>query len=269
MRAVVHAVEEDLGARAMGQRRGGGDVDDGAERVRGDGAGDEPGPRRKQRSEIVDVQPSIVPHAPEDDACADRLERHPGRDIGVVVEVAHDDLVACAEIVPDAEADEADEAGRVEPERHLVRIAGVEKVGHRGAGRSDARVHRHALAVSPATLDVMVDKMVVDRIEDGLWHLGAGGIVEEDEVGIVGEGGKAAACVCETRDGRVGDRRLVDRHWSLLDNSFKPKGTEGAVNPLQVDAAARANSTRHRRSRSPATANRPAHKPIQTPAACS
>ncbi len=127
MRAVMDAIDEELGPDRMGRLRHRRDIDERAERVRGRRAGDEPRPVAEQGHEVFDVQGAALPHPPPDDAGPHGFERRPGRDIGVVVEVRHDDLVTRAEPLRDAEADEADEGGRVHAEADFGRVVGVQE----------------------------------------------------------------------------------------------------------------------------------------------
>ena len=67
---------------------------------------------------------AVVAHAPPDEFCTAQFERQPCRDIGVVIHVSDDDLVALLQHLADAEADETDERGRIHAEADFLRIAG-------------------------------------------------------------------------------------------------------------------------------------------------
>ena len=58
------------------------------------------------------------------------------------------------------------------------------------AGASDGVVRLHAIRVASASLHIAVQKMAVDRVEDDLRNLRAGGVIEEDEGGLLIERGK-------------------------------------------------------------------------------
>ena len=71
------------------------DVDEAAGGIRSHRACHEPRAFGQQRFEIGRTQPSEWVggvHAPPDDARAGALQRQPGRDVGLVIELADDDL---------------------------------------------------------------------------------------------------------------------------------------------------------------------------------
>ena len=182
VRPVVHAIEEHFRAGRMRDPGHRSDVDDRADRMRRHRAGDEPRALRHQRPEIVDMQIAVLAHAPPDDLRAGRLQRQPGGDVGVVVHVGDDDLVALAEHLADAEADQPDERGGVHAEADFGRAVGIDQQRHALARLGDRLVDLDAAAVAAAALDIVVDEMVGHRVEHALRDLRAGGVVEEDEV---------------------------------------------------------------------------------------
>ena len=66
--------------------------------------------------------------------------RPPGRDVRLVVEAGHDDLVAGLERRPDRPADVERQRRHVGAELDLVRRGGTEEVGDRGVGLGGHRV---------------------------------------------------------------------------------------------------------------------------------
>ena len=66
----------------------------------------------------------------------------------------------------------------------------VDEDAHAVTSASDGVVHLDAFGVAPASLHVVVQKMVVDRVEDDLRNLRAGGVIEKDEGGLLIERGK-------------------------------------------------------------------------------
>ena len=161
-------------------------VDAGTECVRCQGAGRKPGSPGQQRLEILRVQrwtePGIVgADAPPFDLSPCRLERKPGRDVGVVVQVGDDDLATFAERLAHREAHEPDERGGVQPEGDLGRIRGIDEGGDAGARPGDAFVHVARALVGGAALDLPVQHVIGDGIDHGAWQLRAGRVVEEQE----------------------------------------------------------------------------------------
>ena len=181
VRAEMDAVDEDLGAGFVREPRGGRDVDDRADGMGGLGAGDEARPVRQQRPEVVGVEVAVLAHAPPDEFRAGLLQREPGGDVGVVVHVGDHDLVALLEHLPDAEAHQADERGRIHAEADFGGIRRVDQRGDAFARFRDARVDGAALVVASAALDVVLDQVMGDRVQHRLRDLRSGRIVEEDE----------------------------------------------------------------------------------------
>ena len=156
-------------------------------------AGDEPRALRDQRAQIVDMQIAVLAHLPPFELRAGRLQRQPGGDVGVVVHVGDDDLVTLAEHLADAEADQADERGRVHAEADLGRVARVDQQRDAFARIGNRLVDLDAVAVAAAALDVVVDQMAGHRVEHALRDLRAGGVVEEDEIAGPLQGGEHRA----------------------------------------------------------------------------
>ena len=87
-----------------------------------------------------------------------------------------------AEHLADAEADQADERGRVHAEADFGRVGCVDQQRHAFARIGDRLVDLDAVAVASAALDIVLDQMAGHRVEHALRDLRAGGIVEEDEI---------------------------------------------------------------------------------------
>ena len=93
----------------------------------------------------------------------------------------------------DAEADQADERGGVHAEADFGRIVGVDQQRHAFARIGDRLVDRDAAAIAAAALHIVRDQMVGHRVEHALRDLRAGGIVHEDEIAGLLQGGKHGA----------------------------------------------------------------------------
>ena len=123
----MHAVEKDLAACGVHQIGRATDVDERAERIRRHGAREQARLRRNQLRQVFQIEVAVIAQPPPAKAGAERCEREPGSNVCFVVEVGDDDLVALAQGLADGEADQADERGRVQAERDLVRIAGIDQ----------------------------------------------------------------------------------------------------------------------------------------------
>ena len=145
-------------------------------------AGDEARALGYQRAQIVDMQIAVLAHPPPFELRAGRLQRQPGRDVGVVIHVGDDDLVTLAEHLADAEADQADERGGVHAEADFGRAVRIDQQRHAFARVGDRLVDLDAVAIAATALDVVLDQMAGHRVEHALRDLRAGGVVEEDEI---------------------------------------------------------------------------------------
>ena len=107
-------------------------------------------------------------------------ELEPGRDVAVVVEPRHDDLVAGLELPADRPREREVERGHVRAEDDLLRAAAEE----RGAGPArlvDERLGHPARLVGPADVGVRLAQVPRDRVDHLVRHLRAARPVEEDE----------------------------------------------------------------------------------------
>ena len=163
-------------------------------------AGDEPGAIGDQRAQIVDMKVAVLAHAPPFELGAGRFQRQPCGDVGVVIHVGDDDLVAFLKHLADAEADQPDERGGVHAETDFRRAVGVDQQRHAFARIGDRLVDGDAAAVAAAALHIVRDQMVGHRVENALGDLRAGGVVHEDEVAGPPQGRKHGA------DGFDGER---------------------------------------------------------------
>ena len=147
---------------------------------------------RDQRLQIVDMQIAVLAHAPPFELRARRLQRQPGRDVGVVVHVGDDDLVArpVASIWPMPRLTRRMNEVAFMPKQISAGLQRVDQQRHALARIGDALVDRDAAAVAAAALDVVRDQMVGHRVEHALRDLRAGGIVQEDEVAGLLQGRK-------------------------------------------------------------------------------
>ena len=126
-----------------------------------------------------------------------RSSRHgePGRDVRVVVEPRHEDLVAGAQAVARERAREAEvERRHVRPEADLLR--GRAEEARRGRARViDERVGGHARRERSAGVRVrlLVGRRTM-RLDDRVGHLGSGRPVEERGRGRPGRGSARGSC---------------------------------------------------------------------------
>ena len=105
------------------------------------------------------------------------LQRPPGRDVCVVIELRDDDLVARAPAAPESTCEMEGQRRHVGAEGHLIGT-GAEQVGERFASAGQDRVGLAAARVSPVSIGVVMQQILGDRIADGARHLGAAGAVE-------------------------------------------------------------------------------------------
>ena len=186
VRSIVNAIENDLSAGGVRQLGNGSDIDNGTECMGGNRAGNKTGLRGEERREVLNVKVVIFTHLPPDNPGPFALKLQPCGDIGFVVEVRDDDLVAGLEGATDREAEQTKERRGVHAESDLVAIARVDQSGDALAGARDGCVDFHALGVASAALHVAVQKMTIDRVENDLGNLRASAVIEEDEAWLLG-----------------------------------------------------------------------------------
>src|SRR6202790_1383920 len=116
-------------------------------------------PRGKQWLEIVEVQAPVLAHVPPAEHRALLLQSHPGCDVGLVVQIAYDDLPAVRESLTEREAHQANEGCRIHAEGDLVRVGGVQERGDSLPGAGDFRIYLPAFAVAAPALDVAPEQM--------------------------------------------------------------------------------------------------------------
>ena len=69
----------------------------------------------------------VFTHFPPDNLCSLPLKLQPGSDIGFVVHVGNNNLVAGLKRAPDRQAEQAQKRCRIHAEGNLVRVAGVDQ----------------------------------------------------------------------------------------------------------------------------------------------
>ncbi len=123
VRRVVDGVDPGERARLVRERGDPGHVADRPDGVRGPGERDDAGLVRELPLQVVEVERAVLADVHEADGEAAVLRhRQPGRDVGVVVEPRHEDLVAGAQVLARERAREAEvERRHVRPEADLLR----------------------------------------------------------------------------------------------------------------------------------------------------
>jgi hypothetical protein len=186
----VNAIENDLSTDGVRQLGNDSDIDNGTKRMGSNRAGNKTGLRGEERRQVLNVKVVIFTHIPPDNPGPFALKLQPCGDIGFVVKVRDDDLVAGLECATDRQAEQTKERRCVHAESDLVAIAGVDQSGDALAGSSDGCVDFHAPGVASAALYVAVQKMTIDGVENALGNLRASTVIEEDEAWLLGEGRK-------------------------------------------------------------------------------
>ena len=144
---------------------------------------DEPGARVKLALELIQHQFASVVHRPDSQyratALAQQLPRH---DVGVVLHLGDEDLVAGLETLPKARCHEVDGLGRTAYEYDLFAACRVDEALHRISRRLVGVGGLLAQAVY-TTVNVGIELRVVARltIEHALRLLAGGGVIEVHE----------------------------------------------------------------------------------------
>src|SRR5262249_6142574 len=118
------------------------------------------------------------------------LQRQPGSDVSLMIEIGHDDFATVFQRLAYGQADQAHERSRVHAEGDFVGMARVDQQRHALSIARDGFVDLLRLAVAPASLHVAMKKMISHRIQHAFGRLSAGRIVEKDKLTL--ERGKRA-----------------------------------------------------------------------------
>jgi hypothetical protein len=163
-----------------------GDVGRRADRVGCDREGHHSSAARQLRLQVVEIERQVVVHARKAHDDAEVMgELEPGGDVGVVVELGADDLVARLQRPRERPRQEKVQGGHARPERDLVRMAGEEPAG-RHAGLFDQLDRVKTRLVRRADVRVVLAEVVRDRVDHLVRALGATGAVEEHERAVQG-----------------------------------------------------------------------------------
>ena len=126
------------------------------------------------------------------------LQRAPGGDVRVVIEIGDDDLIAGAPAAPEGARQMEDARRHVVREGDLAR-GGIEEVGDRGARGQEHRIGLIGGGVRPMGVRVVMQQIVAHRIDDRLRDLRAPRPIEVgDGVAVVLalQRGEARADLC-------------------------------------------------------------------------
>jgi len=182
MRRQVHRIDPHARAGGVSSLGDAPHVVHRAERVRGIPHGDEPSTLAEQPLESIEIESPLLDrdgNAPNDDAPLFEIE--PRADIGVVIEIAHDDLVPRAQRTRDGVTEGVRERRHVRPEDDLVRRRATEERRAQQPGARHQRVRALAGEERAVHVGVGPREIVAHRLLDLARHLGAGGIVEEGD----------------------------------------------------------------------------------------
>ena len=147
----------------------------------------------------------------------------PRRDVPVVVEPCHDDLVSFTPLTRDGPGEREVERGHVGAEDHLVRRAAEEGSG--GQPRvGDEPLGAPAGLVRAADVRVRLAQVGRDRVDHFVGDLRAAGAVEEGEVTLEGrEAGPSGDDI--EREHAHGATLAIGR----IDPCFRPAGVQGSL----------------------------------------
>jgi len=184
VRRVVDRVHPGEGAGLVRQLGDPGDVDERADRVRGPGERDHARALGELRSEVVEVERGVVADVGEADAQIEiPRQLEPGRDVAVVVQPGHEDLVAGRELPGRSPREREVERRHVGAEDDFLSAA-AEEASRSPAGLIDQQVGAAARLEGAADVRVRLAQVAGDRVHDLVRHLRAPGAVEEGELAV-------------------------------------------------------------------------------------
>jgi hypothetical protein len=155
------------------------DVDERTDRVRGPRERDNARAVREQRLEVLEIQRRIVADLREEHAQVEVVgELEPGRDVGVVVELRDDDLLARGQLPPERAGEREVERRHVRPEDHFAVVA-AQKLSARAPCFRDELIAAAARFERPAEVCIRLTQVSGDRVDDDVRNLRAARPVEE------------------------------------------------------------------------------------------
>ncbi len=111
------------------------------------------------------------------DAAALLLERAPGRDVRMMVQLRDHDFVARSVAAAERAREVEGERGHVRAEGDLVR-RGIQKIRQRRASRIDDGVRFLARRISPMGIRIVMQQIIAHRCDHDPRHLRAAGAIE-------------------------------------------------------------------------------------------
>src|SRR6266480_861116 len=210
VRPVVDGVDPRDGAGLVRELGHAGHVHERADRVRGPREGDNAGAVGQLRGEILEVERRVITDVREANDQAEVVrELQPRRDVPVVIEPRHDDLVSLAPFTGGRPGKGEVERRHVGAEDHLVRRAADEGCG-RESRVGDEPLRTPARLVGAADVRVRLAQVGRDRVDYLVRNLCAARAVEEGEIAL--EGRKACPSGTDVeRDYAHGPTLATDR----------------------------------------------------------
>ena len=215
------AIDQHRDAAGMGELDDLLDRDDGAERVRHLGDGDDLGARAEQLFEFVEEEIAvIIDRRPFDDGAAALAVEMPGHDVGMVLQDGEHDLIALVDHqAAKALGHEIDGLGGVAGEDQLILGRRIEKAAHAFAGILEALGCRVGKEMQAAMdIGIFLGVALHDGIKHGLGLLRRGGIVEIDQrlaIDLARQDREVAADLASTSSTARSDARLRAICWRI------------------------------------------------------
>ena len=183
MRGVGDAVHDNLAAGGVhhgGHRL---DVHDLTEKVGNVWERDDSSSFGKNRFEIFQSERARfgVDSPPADDGPVS-LELEPASDVGLVPLLAHDDFIAGTDRPSDAVCEHVHQAGATRTKNDSADSLAVHESVHESMGPLDGGGRAITRGITGAELDVVVEKVVANRICDAQRNLGTAGVLQQNRL---------------------------------------------------------------------------------------
>ena len=181
MRGVVHRVDPGERARLVRELGDPCHVHERPDCIGGPGIGNDPRALRELGGQVVEIERRVVADVREpDDEIEVARKLEPGRDVAVVVEARHEDLVAGGELPADRSREREVDRRHVRAEDDLLRAA-PEKGAAGAPGLVDEHLGPPARLVGAADVRVRLTEVARDCFNDRVRYLGPARPVEERE----------------------------------------------------------------------------------------
>ena len=138
------------------------------------------------------MQISIVPHLPPGELRAAPFQGQPGGDVSLVVQVGYDNLVALIERLSDRQTHQTNKGCGVHAKRDFACVASIHQISDAVPCTQNHLIHFTAFRVASPSLHIVLEEMMIHRVQHALWNLRSRCIIKKDEAERSSQRGKSS-----------------------------------------------------------------------------